>query len=99
MSVPIETSMKSWLSPSNVTMAALVAFLFVGTATDWKILPGRAQKSRLSAKSGVSRHASPAVNARVLRSGPSSSASDPVSDVADRRNALHEMQPDRREIE
>ena len=39
---------KSWsaaASPSNLAMAALVGFLFVGQATDWKILFGRKSKA------------------------------------------------------
>ncbi len=46
---------KSWnaaASPSNLAMAALVGFLFVGQATDWKILFGRKAKASSSVKFG-----------------------------------------------
>ena len=47
---------KSWnglTSPSNLAMAALIGFLFVGQATDWKILFGRKSKSISSVKFGT----------------------------------------------
>jgi len=46
---------KTWstaASPSNLTMAALVGFLFVGQATDWKIL-GRKAKPNSSITFGT----------------------------------------------
>lgn len=101
---------KSWnaaASPSNLAMAALVGFLFLGQATDWKIL-GRKSKASSSVKFGapeLTRNGLP--GARRVRAGSLPEAtretdrkttrettnSDPNSEeVADRRPASRETQ-------
>jgi hypothetical protein len=96
MSVPNEKTVSGLASPSNLALAALVGFLFVGTVTDWTMLHGRASKSR---KSSLTGRAGASANNRLRQIPPGASKSDPFSDVADRRNSLHEMQTNRREIE
>ena len=105
---------KSWsaaASPSNLAMAALVGFLFVGQATDWKILFGRKSKAISTVRFGMpelsgtfsrtgaqhSRHA----RAAFLRDAPvhHSTKADPNSEVADRRSATREAQKSQRELD
>lgn len=104
MNVPNEKSLSGLASPSNLAMAALVGFLFVGTATDWKMLHGRAPKSRLSAKSDLAgRNGSSAKyrSSQIPSNDSARGTSRPgqTSDVADRRSSLHDMQTNRRELE
>jgi len=50
MTSPQWNSSSTFASPSNVTIAVLVGFLFVGHTSDWKILHGRrARPARLEA--------------------------------------------------
>ena len=97
---------KAWsaaVSPSNLAMAALVGFLFVGQATDWKILFGRKAKANSSVKFGspeLSRsgvHPSRHVRAGTVRDAAlhapnlhAPNKGDPNSEVADRRAAPRE---------
>ena len=105
---------KSWsaaASPSNLAMVALVGFLFVGQATDWKLLFGRKSKAistvrfgtpELSAGlSGAETHHSRHTRAAVLRDSPmhNSTKADPNSEVADRRSATREAQKSQRELD
>lgn len=53
MNLPDRNAWSSAASPSNLAMAALVGFLFVGQATDWKIL-GRKARPDSSVKFGAS---------------------------------------------
>ena len=43
-----QKSLETLASPSNLAMATLVGFLFVGQSTDWKMLRGRPSKSTSS---------------------------------------------------
>ena len=93
---------KTWgaaASPSNLAMAALVGFLCIGQATEWKIL-GRKAKASSSVKLGapeLSRNSAiqaRQVRANSLRAGNRETVkSDPKSEeVADRRPAPRESQ-------
>jgi hypothetical protein len=52
MNFPDRNTWSTAASPSNLAVAALVGFLFVGQATDWKIL-GRKAKVDSSVKFGA----------------------------------------------
>jgi len=109
--LPDRRSWSAAASPSNLAMAALVGFLFVGQATDWKIL-GRRAKLQSSVKFGTPEVAGRAVGAgaydpRAVRtvtarkSAPSNATKgDPtLEEIADRRPATHEPRKSQQELD
>lgn len=54
-----QKSLEALASPSNLAMATLVGFLFVGQSTDWKMLRGRSSKPATSLQSVHSTRAYP----------------------------------------
>lgn len=100
------TGCRSWsaaVSPSNLALATLVGFLFVGQATDWKILFGRKSTANSSMKFGTLDSARKRTQmASQVRSGSargSSIMTDPKSEVADRRPAANEVRNGERELD
>jgi|SRR5579872_231432 len=86
------------LTPSNLAVAILAAFLLVGVATDWKILRWRSSKPNYSVEFGGAElsHDRPASRSlRSHRSEPTGRAA-PYSDIADRRGSNREstIQPE-----
>jgi hypothetical protein len=104
--IPDRRTWSAAVSPSNLAMAALVGFLCVGQATEWKIL-GRKGKANSSVKLGapdLSRnavHHSRQVRANSLRAANRETAKpDPTSEeVADRRPATRETQKNQGQLD
>jgi hypothetical protein len=101
---------KSWIaavSPSNLAMAALVGFLCLGQATEWKILGRNKAKANSSVKLGapeLSRNGAQHlrhVRANSLREATREAAkSDSTSEeVADRRPATREGQKNQGQLD
>jgi hypothetical protein len=88
-------------------MAALVGFLFVGQATDWKILFSRKAKANSSLKFGAPEMTrAGAQHSRQVRAGASREAAvrdstnaDPKSEIADRRPAPSEVHKSESELD
>jgi hypothetical protein len=100
MNVPDRKTWSAAASPSNLAMAALVGFLFLGQSTDWKIL-GRKAKANSSVRFGapeLSRngaHHSRQSRLGSERAGTQRSATHSDAnreEVADRRPATRETQ-------
>ena len=94
---------KAWQglsSPSSITMAALIGFLCLGELTDWRIISSRSAKARATGRFGAIGHTSGAALASPGREPLKvrNASSDPLSEVADRRNG-HEAQQNQREID
>ncbi len=108
---PDRKTWRSVVSPSNLAMAALVGFLFVGQATDWRIL-GHQANANPSASFGKSVARGNAtgtvvplagqVRTGVQRHSVSSIRSDKTGvseEVADRRSAPRQGQPPQSEVD
>jgi hypothetical protein len=83
-----QKSLETFASPSNLAMATLVGFLFVGQSTDWKMLRGRPSKSTASVVPVSTEHSTHAVRTYSrLRSGGAAVylKVDRQSEVVDRR--------------
>lgn len=104
---------KTWsgaVSPSNLAMAVLVAFLCVGQATDWQILGRKAKANstvKLSAPDLTVKTSGAMVHqGRHLQAGPrveltrgDVTSGDPNSEVADRRSATRDDQKSTRQLD
>jgi hypothetical protein len=100
---PNQNSSNRLVSPSNVTTAILIGFLFVGHNTDWKMLHGRSSKSARSValhgfavSAEAARRQTP--DARPATSPAVEQKFDPKSVVADSRPITHDGKS-RREID
>jgi hypothetical protein len=85
-----QKSLEVLASPSNLAMATLVGFLFVGQSTDWKMLRGRPSKSTSSVAPFSPEHTAQAARSYSrLRSGaaPVYLKVDRQSEFVDRRTA------------
>jgi hypothetical protein len=88
-----QKSLEGLASPSNLAMATLVGFLFVGQSTDWKMLRGRPSKSTTSVTPASSEHSLESARAFArLRSGaaPVYLKVDRQAEFVDRRTAPHD---------
>jgi hypothetical protein len=88
-----QRSLEALASPSNLAMATLVGFLFVGQSTDWKMLRGRPSKSASSVAPLSPEHTAHATRTYSrLRSGaaPVYLKVDRQSEFVDRRTPLLE---------
>jgi hypothetical protein len=88
-----QRSLENLASPSNLAMATLVGFLFVGQSTDWKMLRGRPSKSTSSVAPLSADHSAHAARSYSrLRTGaaPVYLKVDRQSEVVDRRTPPHD---------
>jgi len=93
MSQAGQKSLEGLVSPSNLAMATLVGFLFVGQSTDWKMLRGRPSKSTTSVAPISAEHSLQSARAvSRLRSGaaPVYLKVDRQSEYVDRRTTPHD---------
>ncbi len=99
MSLPSRRSFTGVTSPSNVVLAALVGFLFVGHGTDWKILRGRSARSVSAfAPAWLDHHSSESTKRqppllRASYSPPTKLQIDARSEIVDRRAPVHATIP------
>jgi hypothetical protein len=95
---------RSWTglaSPSNLAMAALVGFLFVGQATDWKVISRGQPKATVTTRFGIPAVPTTSGSVPLLRGGTAQRTARPenTEQVVDRGNGASNQTRIEREID